>query len=100
LYVGLVIANADDIGLFEVGTSVTAEHGALTPGRRIVVTASAQNPLAPGRHFVRCGVQSSSGISLFVPNAFSFIVFGTQQMHGIIAPEFEIEAALEGSELG
>ncbi len=99
LYVGLVVANADELGLFEIGTSVTAvDDGDLVPGARIVVSGTVENSLAIGRHFVHFSVQSSSGISIFVKDAFSFVIFGTRQTHGLIAPDYEIEAAVGGPE--
>jgi hypothetical protein len=71
------------------------EDGEMTPGKRIVVTGAVQNSLAPGRHFVHCGVQSASGISVYVHKALSFVIFGARQAHGIIAPDYEIEAVVE-----
>ena len=95
LNVGFVIANADGLGLFEFGTPVTTEDGDLVAGKHVVVTATVQNTLATGRHFVHCGVQSTNGISIYVHNALSFVVYGAQQTRGIIAPQHEIEAAVE-----
>jgi ABC-type polysaccharide/polyol phosphate transport system ATPase subunit len=95
LNVGFVIGNADGLGLFEFGTPVTAEDDDLVAGKRVVVTATVQNALATGRHFVHCGVQSTNGISIYVHNALSFVVYGAQQTRGIIAPQHEIEAAVE-----
>jgi ABC-2 type transport system ATP-binding protein len=98
LHVGLVIANADGLGLFELGTPITAEDGNLVAGNRIVVTAAIENALADGRHFVHCGVQSAWGISIYVHNALSFVVFGAQQTRGIIAPEHKVETVVEEAE--
>jgi ABC-2 type transport system ATP-binding protein len=95
LHVGFVIANADGLGLFEFGTPVSAEDGDLVAGKRIVVTSVIQNALAAGRHFVHCGVQSSNGISIYVQNAVSFVIFGAQQTRGIISPAHEIEADVQ-----
>jgi ABC-type polysaccharide/polyol phosphate transport system ATPase subunit len=95
LYVGFVIGNADGLGLFEFGTPVTAENGDLAAGKRVVVTATVQNMLATGRHFVHCGVQSTNAISIYVHNALSFVVYGAQQTRGIIAPQHEIETVVE-----
>ena len=97
--VGFVLATADGLGLFEFGVPVHAtEETKLTAGKRIKVSAEVQNALAAGRHFVHCGVQSGRGkgdVSIYVPSALSFVVFGQTQSRGIIAPEFEIEAAVE-----
>jgi ABC-2 type transport system ATP-binding protein len=95
LNVGFVIANADGLGLFEFGKLVSAEDGKLVAGKRVVVTATIDNALAVARHFVHCGVQSTNGISIYVQNAASFVVFGAQQMRGIISPAHEVEASVE-----
>lgn len=95
LNVGFVIANADGLGLFEFGRLVTAEDGDLVAGKHIVVTATVQNMFATGRHFVHCGVHSPNGISIYVHNAISFVVYGTQQTRGVIAPQHEIDVAVE-----
>jgi ABC-2 type transport system ATP-binding protein len=92
LHVGFVIANADGLGLVEFGTPVTPEDGELVAGKRIVVSADVDNSLAIGRHYVHCGVQSANGISIYVANAISFVIFGAQQTRGIISPRHEIEA--------
>jgi ABC-type polysaccharide/polyol phosphate transport system ATPase subunit len=97
LSVGFVLANADGLGLFEFGVPIHREDGELSAGKRVKVNATVQNPLAAGRHFVHCGVQSGhgGGVSIYVHNAFSFVVFGSTAARGIIAPEFEIEASVE-----
>jgi len=90
LHVGIVIANADGLGLFELGTPVTSEDGYDLKGKHVVVTATIENPLAAGRHFVHCGIQSAHGISIYVAKAANFVVFGSQQTRGLIAPEYEV----------
>jgi ABC-2 type transport system ATP-binding protein len=99
LGVGFVIANADGLGLFEFGTHLkTAEGSDVVPaGKRTLVKARLDNPLAPGRHFVHCGVQSNrgGGVHLYVHNALDFVVFGTVGTKGIVSIEHEIEATME-----
>lgn len=99
LNVGFVIANADGLGLFEFGTPVEPEHtpGTLAAGKRIRVNADLKNPLAPGRHFVHCGAQSSRGgeVSIYVHNAIGFVIFGSQRLGGVISPEHEVTAFIE-----
>jgi ABC-2 type transport system ATP-binding protein len=98
LSVGFVIANADGLGLLEFGVPIAPDPGtaSIAAGRRMTVRASVQNPLSTGRHFVHCGVQSGLGgnMSLYVHNALDFVVFGSPQSRGIIAPELEIDAVL------
>jgi ABC-2 type transport system ATP-binding protein len=99
LRVGFVIANADGLGLFEFGTPVTGPDGAerIAPGQRVAVSAELQNPLAPGRYVVHCGILSSrgDGIYVYVKNALDFVVFGTVTGQGIVALEHRIEATVE-----
>jgi ABC-2 type transport system ATP-binding protein len=92
LHVGFVVANADGLGLVEFGTQVGPEDGDLVAGKRVVVRVDLDNSLAVGRHYVHCGVQSANGISIYVPNAVSFVIFGAQQTRGIISPRHEIKA--------
>ena len=98
--VGFIIANPDGLGLFQFGTPVREEDDSdvLAIGERVKVKAELDNPLAPGRYFVHCGVQRSHGgrDALYVHNALDFVIFGGQRAHGIISLDHEIEAEVEG----
>jgi len=96
LHVGFVVANADDVSMFELSVPVRSEDGYNLKGKRVKVTATIQNPLAPGRHFIHCGIQSPFGVSVYQPKATSFVVFGTHPSQGVIAPEHEYETFVEG----
>jgi ABC-2 type transport system ATP-binding protein len=97
--VGFVIANADGLGLFEFGVEVENPDGSseLRAGQRVSVAAEIENPLASGRHFVHCGVQSHRGgeVSLYAHNAADFVIFGGAPSKGIVALEHEVEAVVE-----
>jgi ABC-2 type transport system ATP-binding protein len=96
VHIGFVIANADELGLFEFGELVGEESGAkLVAGKRVRVEATVQNILATGRHFVHVGIHGPGGVSIYMHNALSFVVFGAQESRGVIAPEYKIEAAIE-----
>lgn len=95
LYVGFVVTNAEGLGLFEFGTTVSPEDGDLLPGKRITVTSTIENPLAAGRHYVNLGIQSTNGISIYGENAVSFVIYGAQQAKGLIAPESESKTVVE-----
>jgi len=99
LTVGFVIANADGLGLFEFGVEVEDADGSATlaAGRRVKVSAEVENPLASGRHFVHCGIQSHRGgeVSLYSHNAADFVIFGGAPSKGIVALEHEVEAVVE-----
>jgi len=96
LHVGIVVANSDDVSLFEVGVPVRSEDGYELKGNRVIVNASIENFLGPGRHFIHIGVQSPFGISLFAERAASFVVFGTPEARGVTNPSHEYEVAVEG----
>jgi Wzt C-terminal domain len=97
---GFIIANADGLGMFQFGTPLGGENGQATlkAGERVKVSAKLENPLAPGRYFVHCGVQRNQGGGgslLYVHNALDFIVFGNQRSRGILSLPHEIEAVIE-----
>jgi ABC-type polysaccharide/polyol phosphate transport system ATPase subunit len=98
LLVGFVIANADGLGLFEFGSPVETQDGSsdLAAGEKVRVAATLQNPLAAGRHFIHCGIQSSQGgISFYLERVLDFVVFGGPPGRGIISLDHEIEAQIE-----
>ncbi|HEX8754592.1 MAG TPA: ABC transporter ATP-binding protein [Solirubrobacterales bacterium] len=95
LHVGIVVANADDVSMFELGVPVSSDDGEPIQGDRLVVSAMIDNPLAPGRHFIHVGIQSAFGISHYVPRAASFVIYGAPQGRGIIAPHCEYETVIE-----
>jgi ABC-type polysaccharide/polyol phosphate transport system ATPase subunit len=99
--VGFLVANADDLGVFNFGIPVGEREGAreLRAGQRVVVTAALDNRLAAGRYFVDCGVNRAyeGGIALYEPKAVDFVVFGGPQTRGVVYPELKIDAAIEES---
>jgi ABC-type polysaccharide/polyol phosphate transport system ATPase subunit len=95
--VGFVIANADGLGLFEFGTAVESRDGgdSLQAGERVRVEAVLKNPLAPGRHFIHCGVQSArGGIYLYAHNAGDFVIFGGPPTKGVVSLAHEVETTV------
>jgi ABC-2 type transport system ATP-binding protein len=98
--VGFLIANADNLNVFNFGIPVGEREGAreLSAGQRVVVSAAIDNQLAAGRYFVHCGINRAyeGGIALYVPKAIEFIVFGGPQTRGIVLPELKIDAAIGG----
>jgi ABC-type polysaccharide/polyol phosphate transport system ATPase subunit len=102
LGVGFVLANPDGLGLFEFGTLVAGPGGSDTipAGERVLVEAELENPLAPGRHFVHCGVRSNRGgdVHIYVHNALDFVVFGGPPVKGIVQIAHEISARVESKE--
>jgi ABC-2 type transport system ATP-binding protein len=98
LHMGLVLANADDVSMFELSVPIYSADGDDIKGKTVTVTATVDNPFAPGRHFIHCGLQSPFGISVYVPKAATFVVFGSHPSSGIIAPKSEYEVTIPGEE--
>ena len=100
LSVGFIVANADGVGVFEFGTAIGGDEPQPIPaGGRARVQATLENPLAPGRYFIHCGINAlEGGIALYVHNAIDFVVFGTAKGGGIVYLETETETAIEAGE--
>ena len=97
MHLRFVLANADDLGIFEFGTLLTEEAGyELAAGKRLTATVEVENPLAAGRYFLHCGIHSPTGINLYVPKAVTFVVYGSKETRGVIAPDYEITVSPEG----
>ncbi|HEU4461938.1 MAG TPA: ABC transporter ATP-binding protein [Solirubrobacterales bacterium] len=100
LDVGFLVANADNLNVFNFGIPVGERERAreLVAGQRVVVSAALDNQLAAGRYFVHCGINRAyeGGIALYVPKAIEFVVFGGPQTRGVVLPELKIDAAIEG----
>jgi len=98
LGVGFIIANAEGLGMFQFGTPVQDEEGSdqLRAGQRIEVEAELENPLAPGRYFVHCGVQrhgaGGEDVGLYTHNAVDFVVYGSQSSRGVLMLQHTIAA--------
>ncbi|HVY97541.1 MAG TPA: ABC transporter ATP-binding protein [Solirubrobacterales bacterium] len=99
LDVGLVITNADGIGVFQFDfIAGEPESREVSAGQRVRIESRLANPLAPGRYFVHCGVNRAfgGGVALYVPNAIDFVVFGGPSERGIVFLTHETEATIEG----
>jgi energy-coupling factor transporter ATP-binding protein EcfA2 len=98
--IGLIIANADGVGVTELGGPIVEGDwfAPLRPGTRVTVQAEVENLLTQGRYFVHCGVNrtENKGVALYVHNAFDFVVYaGIDSPHGIVALPAEVEAGVE-----
>jgi ABC-type polysaccharide/polyol phosphate transport system ATPase subunit len=98
LNIGFVLANADGVGIFELNTGVkgAGDEDRLRAGQRVEVRAELENPLAPGRYFVHCGISrgKTGSTILYVHNCVDFVVFGSH-VPGVVALRHRIEAAVE-----
>ena len=100
LGVGFSIANADGVGVFQLGTLVTDTYGspALSAGKRVEVIASVENLLTPGRYFINCGVSraNNTGVAFHEQNALDFVVFGGDaHSQGVVHLPHEIKTVVE-----
>jgi ABC-type polysaccharide/polyol phosphate transport system ATPase subunit len=86
--VGFIVANADNIPVFQFGIPVGEDKGArdIARGDRVVVEATVSNPLASGRYFIHCGINRAfeGGIALFVTGVAGFVVYGGPHTTGIV----------------
>jgi ABC-type polysaccharide/polyol phosphate transport system ATPase subunit len=98
LGVGFIVANADGVGVAQFGTTTGGGNGGgpVRAGQRVKVSVALENPLAPGRHYVHCGVSraNSADALLYVHNCVDFVVFGGSAQ-GIVALEHRIDAVVE-----
>jgi len=98
LNVGLVLLNADGVGVFELNTAIAGagKENRLRAGQRVAVSAELENPLAPGRYFIHCGVSraATGSVILYVHNCVDFVVFGSH-VPGVFALKHRIEAGVE-----
>jgi ABC-type polysaccharide/polyol phosphate transport system ATPase subunit len=97
LHVGFIVADADGVAVFELGSHVGDPFNppAIEAGRRVRVEAELQNQLVAGRYHLHLGVnREGGGISLYAHDAIDFVVFGPQS-RGVVIPEHEIEARVE-----
>jgi len=98
--VALDIANADGVGVCQLGTGVERSYGEprLARGERVRIEARIENLLVPGRYFLHCGVNDihGAGVLLHVHDALDFVVFGgNSHPRGVVDLPHEIEVAVE-----
>ncbi len=99
LVIGFIVANADEVGIFQFGTALVNEHGGseLAAGERVRVSAEIENLLVQGRYFVHCAVNRAkdSSVALHGYDCVEFVVYGGEpQAHGNVRLPLEIEAVV------
>jgi ABC-2 type transport system ATP-binding protein len=95
--VGWILVNDDELGILHFGELLTEEMfgGEIPLNRPITITATIENRLAAGRYFLHSGISGYGGISVSVPKALSFVVFGPEGTSGLISPDVEYDVQLE-----
>ncbi len=96
VHVGFVLTTNDGLGLIEFGEHLKPEEQQrpYPAGTRFRLEGRVENRLAPGRYFLNCGVTSAAGISVYVEQIATFVIFGSTKTGGVIAPEvrFQVES--------
>ncbi len=96
--VGFVLTNVDDVVMHGFGSPInviSAEVGGiLEAGERVSVSATIENPLAPGRYYLTCIVGRNGSMADVVqrlPKALDFVVYGHSPSGGVVSLETSIE---------
>jgi ABC-2 type transport system ATP-binding protein len=94
---GFVLVNADGLGMYEFSEPFVAPaEGMLPTDQRIAVTAKIENRFTPGRYFVHIGVHSDTGLSVYMNNAISFVVYGSETSNGFVSLDHQVTIDTEG----
>jgi ABC-2 type transport system ATP-binding protein len=104
LDVGVIVANADNIPVFQFGIPVGEGKGPrdIAAGGRAVVEANLTNPLADGRYFIHTGINRAyeGGEALFVERLAEFVVYGGPHTTGIVYLDHSVDADIEPKATG
>jgi ABC-2 type transport system ATP-binding protein len=99
LDVGLIVANADNVPVFQFGIPVNEGKGPrdIATGERVVLVATIDNPLASGRYFIHVGINRAfeGGVALFVTRATDFVVYGGLHTTGVVYLDHSVDATIE-----
>jgi ABC-type polysaccharide/polyol phosphate transport system ATPase subunit len=100
LAIGFMIDNADGLGMFEFGETVDPTGTRVfEAGQRVRADITIENPFAPGRYFVHCGLhragEQGTDLVLYTPNATDFVVYGGGGSRGLLTLEHKIEFAID-----
>jgi ABC-type polysaccharide/polyol phosphate transport system ATPase subunit len=103
---GWVIRNADDVHICGYGTHLEGEDGPadrMVPGERAQIAATMENPLTPGRHriaFWVCRNRRLADVVVSIPEAVTFVIYGSVWTPGVVTIPAKIEAVPERREGG
>jgi ABC-type polysaccharide/polyol phosphate transport system ATPase subunit len=99
LDVGLIVANADNIPVFQFGIPVNEGKGPrdIPKGGHAMVEATLTNPLSDGRYFIHTGINRAfeGGEALFVERVTEFVVYGGPHTTGIVYLDHSVDADIE-----
>jgi ABC-2 type transport system ATP-binding protein len=95
------VVNDDGATLFGFNTTLTDDEGEqrarVAGGQRVRIAGTIENPLLPGRYFIRCFIyrEGRQRGALQVLNVTDFVVFGTRPAPGIVSVKADVQAVPE-----
>jgi ABC-2 type transport system ATP-binding protein len=94
------VLTEDGATLFGFNTTLEGEEGRparVAGGQRVRISGKIENPLLPGRYFIRCFIyrEGRERGALQVLNVSDFVVFGTKPAPGMVSVNADIEALPE-----
>ena len=101
---GFHCVNADGIEVFVLHRRLTLKQGQpdrLGEGQHARIEGTIQNPLMPGRYFVKCWVarvRNPGDLALHGIDVLDFVVFGTAHQRGLVSVEADVDAFPEDAE--
>lgn len=104
LDVGFIVANAENIPVFQFGIPVGEGKGTreIAKGGRASVEATLDNPLSSGRYFIHTGINRAfeGGEALFVERVAEFVVYGGPHTTGIVYLGHSVDADIHPKAAG
>ena len=95
---GFHFVDADGVPLFGFNRTVEGDGERVPAGARVRVAGRIDNPLLPGRYFVKCMVsrnRTQGDLALHVVRLLDFVVYGTRPGPGRVAVAADVEAVVE-----
>jgi ABC-2 type transport system ATP-binding protein len=91
--------NADGLEVFAFNRRLRLEEGEpdrLAEGQRIRIGGTIQNPLMPGRYFLKCWIarlRNPGDLALHGIDVLDFVVFGTTWQRGLVSVDADVDVA-------
>jgi ABC-type polysaccharide/polyol phosphate transport system ATPase subunit len=100
---GVQCTNADGVIVFALNRTLELEEGQpdrLEAGERVRISGSIENPLMPGRYFLKCWIARSrgpGGLALHAFDILDFVVFGAESASSLVSVRADVDAVPESS---
>ena len=98
---GFHFVNEDGVPVFGFNRTLPSGEGEpdrVAAGQRVRIAGRIENPLLPGRYFVRCMIsrnRTQGDLALHVVQLLDFYVYGTRPGPGSVSVKADIEAGIE-----